>query len=67
MTPQTQQVVKAAGDTTAYGAVIGSLLGWLPSIAAGFTIIWLGMQMVEKITGKHFHELVRCAWQRLRG
>ena len=67
MQPQTQQVLKSTGDVTAYSAVVGSLLGWLPAIAAGFTIIWLGMQMVEKITGKHFHELVRCAWQRLRG
>ena len=67
MQPQTQQVLKSTGDVTAYSAVIGSLLGWLPSIAAGFTIIWLGMQMIEKITGKHFHELVVCAWKRLRG
>jgi carbon monoxide dehydrogenase subunit G len=67
MQPQVQQIMKSTGDVTAYGAVVGTLMGWLPAIAAGFTIIWLGMQMLEKITGKAFHELVACVWKKIRG
>lgn len=37
---------KHAGDVIAVSAVAGSLAGWLPPIAAGFTIIWIAMQMV---------------------
>jgi high-affinity Fe2+/Pb2+ permease len=67
MQPQIQQIVKGTGDATAYGVVVGTLMGWLPAIAAGFTIVWLGMQMLEKFTGQSFNELVRCAWRKIRG
>ena len=67
MAPQAQQIIKGAGDATAYGTAVATLVGWLPAIAALFTVIWLGMQMVEKVVGKPFHELVRCAWKRIHG
>jgi len=67
MQPQVQQIVKSAGDVTAYGTAVATLVGWLPHIAALFSVLWLGMQMLEKITGKPFHELVRCVWRKLRG
>jgi len=57
---QAQQVVKATGDVTAHGAVIATLLGWLPSIAAIFSIIWLTIQIIERVVGKPFHEVLRC-------
>jgi len=67
MQPQTQQLIKNVADGTAYGTVVATLVGWLPAIAAGFTVLWLGMQMTEKIAGRPFHDLVRCAWRKLRG
>lgn len=63
---ETQHILKTMGDVTAYGTVVATLFGWLPNIAALFSIIWLGMQMTEKITGKTFHELILCAWDKLR-
>lgn len=66
MTPQVQQAIKQTGDVAAYGTVAATLVGWLPHIAAGFSIIWLSMQMLEKITGKTINELVRCVWAKIR-
>ena len=57
---QAQQIAKTAGDVTAHGTVIATLLGWLPHIAALFSVLWLLMQMTEKAVGKPFHEIVRC-------
>ena len=64
---QAQTIVKSVGDVTAYGTVVATLVGLLPSISAALAIIWLIMQMTEKAVGKPFHELVRCAWKKIRG
>jgi hypothetical protein len=31
------------------GTVLGTLIGWLPSIAAAFSIVWIGMQIYDRI------------------
>lgn len=43
-----QQVAKTSMDGLAVAAMGGSLLDILPlpEVAAGFTIVWLGMQMI---------------------
>ena len=64
---QTQQIIKQTGDVAAYGTVVATLVGWLPAIAALFTILWLAIQITEKVVGKSFHHLVQCAWQWLKG
>jgi len=56
---QVAQIIRTAGDVTAYSAIIAALLGWLPQIAAGFSIIWISMQMLEKITGKTINAMLR--------
>ena len=61
------QIVRATGDLTAWGALIGWFVGVLPSIATGLTALWFGILIMEKLTGKSFHELVRCAWRKLFG
>jgi hypothetical protein len=33
--------------------VIGTLAGWLPPIAALFTIIWVGIQIYEWARGRY--------------
>jgi len=63
---QASQIVKTAGDAAAHTTVVATILGYLPGIAALFSILWLAMQMSEKIAGKPFHQIVRCGIERIR-
>ena len=67
MQPQVQQALKTTGDVTALSALGGYIAGLLPSIATAVTIVWFSVLLTEKFTGKPLHELVRCAWNKLRG
>jgi hypothetical protein len=31
------------------GTVVATLVGWLPSIAAAFSIVWIGMQIYDRV------------------
>jgi hypothetical protein len=42
--------IKPAGDVFSIATVIGTLAGWLPSMAALFTIIWTGIRIYESRT-----------------
>jgi hypothetical protein len=44
--------IKHGLDATAAGAAFASWLGWLPQIAALFSIIWLSIQIGEWIYKK---------------
>jgi chromate transport protein ChrA len=49
--------IKVALDTASVGALIATLAGWLPSVAALFTIIWTAVRIwetetVRKLTGR---------------
>jgi len=46
MVDNTQQVGNAAGNLGAVGVAWGSFMGWLPEVAALFSIVWLSMQMI---------------------
>ena len=41
-----------AVDALSFGTVIATIAGWLPPIAALFSIVWLGMQMYVWIVNK---------------
>jgi hypothetical protein len=41
---------KHAADGLSVGALIGTLAGWLPSVASLFTILWLGIRIWESDT-----------------
>ena len=41
---------KHAIDAVSVGTVIGTLAGWLPAIAAVFTIIWTAIRIYETET-----------------
>lgn len=41
--------IKHALDWAAVGTAIATLAGWLPNIAAFFSIVWLSMQMYDWI------------------
>jgi len=44
------ETAKHAVDAGSLFALVGSLAGWLPSIAAVFTIIWTGIRIYETRT-----------------
>lgn len=54
MQQTTQQVVvrtvNAVGDTASIGTVIATFAGWLPSMAALFTILWTSIRIWETKT-----------------
>lgn len=52
---QQEQQVRLAGDVVAGGAIISSLLSWLPPIAAVLGVIWYLLLFYEKLSGKEFH------------
>ena len=52
MNEHTKHLIDGASIMTA----IATIAGWLPNIAALFTIIWLGMQMII-----HFDKLIEKA------
>lgn len=58
--------VDISGHASAWTALIGWAVGALPSIATLVTIVWFSILIVEKVAGKPFHELVRCAWKKIR-
>ena len=47
---QVQEQTKAVVDVLSIGAVVSTLLGWLPGIAAIFTILWTGIRIWETRT-----------------
>ena len=47
-----QENAKAAVDVLSVGTVIGTLAGWLPAIAAIFTIVWTAIRIWETETVK---------------
>jgi hypothetical protein len=53
-------------DGAAAATAVATFVGWLPNFAALFTIVWLGVQITEKIVGKPFSEIVRCVFARFR-
>lgn len=46
------QHVKDAGDVLSIGAVIATTVGYLPEIAALFSIIWTGIRIYEWVQEK---------------
>lgn len=48
------ETVKTIGDVLSITTVIGTLAQVLPSIAAGFTIIWTAIRIYETKTVQNF-------------
>lgn len=45
---------RLAGDVTATGVAIGSILGYLPAVAAVVSIVWFGIQIFESKTMQYW-------------
>lgn len=59
-------MVQHALDATPHVGVIAALTGFLPPIAALFSIIWIAIQITEKLTGKSARELLACVCAHVR-
>lgn len=46
------QIAKQTADVVSYGAVVGAFLGYLPTIAAALSVIWISIQIWESKTFK---------------
>ena len=42
--------IKVTGDILSVGAVVSTLMGWLPAVAALFTIVWTAIRIWETKT-----------------
>lgn len=62
----TWSAAKVGGDISALGALAGWFVGVLPIIATLFTVIWFGILITEKVTGRAFVDIVRCAGARFK-
>ena len=47
-----QEATRTVADVLAGGTAIATLMGWLPPIAAGLSIIWLCIQIYDHFYGK---------------
>lgn len=45
----------AVGDLAAYGVAMAAFVGWLPSIAAGLSVIYLTLQIILAIRNWNRH------------
>lgn len=68
-----KQTMQNVIDAAPHVGVIAALAGWLPPIAAAFSIVWIALQITEKVTGKPMHVLIApvvdrivALWLRLR-
>ena len=50
MLAQQQEQLKHAVDALSVGVVVGTILQWLPALAALFTIIWTAIRIWETET-----------------
>lgn len=46
---QNQEAAKAVVDGLSLGTVIGTILGWIPHIAAVLSVIWFALRIYESI------------------
>lgn len=44
--------VKGMVDVAAIANVVATLIGWLPAIAAVFSIVWVGIQIYDRFKSK---------------
>ncbi len=47
------ETTKHAIDAASFGTAVATVAGWLPSLAAIFTIIWTGIRIYETKTVQH--------------
>ncbi len=58
-----KQLVHPTLDAASFGVVVGTLTNLLPPIAASVTILWIGINIYERVTGNKISEM----YQKWRG
>jgi hypothetical protein len=65
-------MVQHVTDAVPHLGVLAALAGLLPPVAAAFSIVWIAIQITEKVTGKPAHVLlapvidrVKALWKRV--
>lgn len=61
-----KQAVQQSIDAVPHIGVVAALAGWLPPIAAALSIVWIALQITEKVTGRPMHELLAPVCERLK-
>lgn len=61
-----KQMAQNLIDATPHVGVLAALAGWLPPVAALFSILWISIQLAEKFTGKPAHVLCQNAVDRAK-
>jgi hypothetical protein len=51
--------LKTVLDWVSIATALGALVEILPALAAGLSVVWTSMRIVEMVTGKPFSELIR--------
>jgi len=54
-----QDTVKTVLDWVSLATALGTIMQVLPALAAGLSVVWTSMRIVEMLTGKPFSELIR--------
>jgi hypothetical protein len=50
---------KNAIDVASFGTAVATVAGWLPAVAAIFTIVWTGIRIYETKTIQHLIKRLR--------
>lgn len=50
---------KQAIDVVSLGTAVATVAGWLPAVAAIFTIVWTGIRIYESRTVQHIVKRLR--------
>lgn len=59
-------MVQNTVDAIPHVGVVATLTGWLPPVAAVVSIVWIAIQIAEKISGQPFHKLIAPLWERIK-
>lgn len=51
---QAPEQARLVGDVLSVGTVVSTIMGWLPAVAAIFTIIWTAIRIWETKTVQNF-------------
>jgi hypothetical protein len=52
----TVELIKPVGDAAAIGTALGTLISFLPPVAALVSLVWTAMRIYEMIEGVPFHQ-----------
>jgi hypothetical protein len=61
-----KQMAQNITDAVPHLGALAALAGWLPPIAAAFSILWICLQIAEKVTGRKIHVMLAPICERVK-